>query len=175
MTTETKTKRTTVANVRGLDPVEWRKDINHFYVGRHVHIRTGKFARRTWGNSCFGNPFRFDKDATEDEKRLLLVNYFQHMKQQLGCYQSIWQSFKMLPGKTLGCWCCDWPGQELDPQNYKPLPLCHAAWLAALVDIYFSPEWQGALVWRQGVVPFMGHHTPTERVVLFRRNPSDHI
>ncbi len=124
---------TTVTKVNGLSPAEWLSDENNVYAGRSYDIRSGKHAGEVWHTSGWGNPFRFQDHFGRAEKCDLLFKYIRELARKLTNSGLLLKAFRELPGRNLGCWCCDWDG-------IGNVPLCHACWLARIVDTMFPSE-----------------------------------
>lgn len=154
----------TVINVSGQDPVGWQVQPQNFYVGRFVYLRSGEFEGESWGNSCFGNPYRFEAFKTTKEKRDILFCYLRHLKEKMNKYPLMRQDFLSLQGRVLGCWCLKWDGLGEFP------PLCHAAYLARLVNEYWRDWAVGVRVHRSGLIEAVSSLVvETDDVVFFRR------
>jgi len=160
--TQTILKNTTVAKVAGCCPRDWLADPDHIYVGRHVLIRSGKYEGDSWPNSGFGNPYKLDRNFTRAERIDGLFRYCKHLKDILNVQPAIRETFLQLQGKTLGCWCVNWGGNS-------DLPICHAAWLARIVDMYFHPDAKGAVVYRSGAIGLLTDESDRDDCVVFRK------
>ena len=109
--------RTTVISVRGRSHAELMEIEGFVYVGRRC---------RGWPDSIWGNPWRVGyRDLTAERAVELFKNYVTGDTPQ---GRSLRVRLPELRGKTLGCWCCDWPGFG------EPLRPCHAVVLARLAD-----------------------------------------
>lgn len=124
---------TTVTKVNGLSPTEWLADPNNVYAGRSYEIRNGRHVGETWHTSGWGNPFRFQDHFGRAEKCDLLFKYVRELALKLQNNGGLLRAFKELPGRNLGCWCTDWDGTG-------NVPLCHACWLARIVDTMFEED-----------------------------------
>ncbi|WP_397570619.1 DUF4326 domain-containing protein [Schlesneria sp. T3-172] len=160
--TQTILRNTTVVNVRGLNPDEWTADPQNVYVGREFFIRQGKHEGLIWPNSGLGNPFKFENGFTLTEKIEWLFRYTRHLKDVLNTQPLNREKFLGLQGKTLGCWCVRWNGMG-------DVPLCHAAWLARIVDVYSEPFSTGVVVERSGRILQRAEETDSESRVVFRK------
>lgn len=156
-------RNTTVVSVRGLNPDEWMSDPQNVYVGREFFIRQGKHQGLIWPNSGLGNPFKFEAGFTLADKIQWLVAYCRHLKQVLNTQPIAREKFFGLQGKTLGCWCVRWSG-------LGAVPLCHAAWLARIVDLYAEPESIGVAVLSTGRIEHLTlEHSESNETVTFRK------
>lgn len=117
---------TTAQKVNGKSPEAMLADPNNVYVGRSVYLRSGEFAGQVWPNSCLGNPFRVERHDSALERTEKLFKYVEWLAEQLK-NPLVRKDFDNLRGKNLLCWCVNWGG-------CGKVPLCHAAWLAAMVD-----------------------------------------
>lgn len=157
------THNTSVVCVRGLNPTVWQQDVEHVYVGRQAYLRSGPFAGESWGMSCFANPFKVERHMTRDERLIILFSYCQHLRRLLNTSPIAAQHFFLLQGKILGCWCFRWSGHG------EP-PLCHAAWLARIVDLYAASGSKGVLVTQSGTIsPWNGVLDFTATSVVFKK------
>lgn len=119
---------TTVQKVNGISPVEWQSDTNNVYCGRSFDIKSGKYAGQEWHTQGWGNPFKLYDFYGRAEKTELLFHYVRELALKLSKSGMLLNQFKELYGRNLGCWCVNWDG-------HGEVPLCHAAWLARIVDI----------------------------------------
>jgi hypothetical protein len=119
---------TTVQNVRGQNPEEWLANPKNVYCGRWQRLRTGRYAGQHWPESGLGNPFKFMELDRPDERRYKLFSFLKWLATELETNIERRNIFRTLPGKNLGCWCVNWDG-------LKQLPMCHAAWLANVVNL----------------------------------------
>lgn len=148
-----------VTKVNGKSPNEWTAIQTNKYVGRHLYLRSGKYADETWPNSGFGNPYRFEKQDSHSEKRSKLFAYCGWLKETLVRSRIIRDAFGELvelakaDTVVLGCWCVEWYGRGMTP-------LCHAAYLSAIINAINGPFSHGAVVQESGNVK-----------VLISRNP----
>ena len=122
--------KTTVVNVRGLDPEAFHADPRNVYVGRSV---SGHGAGN-WRGSIFGNPYKGSGRAgvidavREFEKELRIAIAEPDSNRADNRFVVMARALPTLRGKRLGCWCTCWDG-EGEPD--KP---CHAVVLARLAD-----------------------------------------
>jgi len=130
---------TRVQNIRRIDPNEWQHFDENVYVGRYAYLRSGRFEGSEWRNSGLGNPFRFLETDSNADKRMRLVTYLRWLNLQLEAHGLLRNTFRQLRDKNLGCWCLDWDGKG-------PVPLCHAAYLARVVDLFAVSEVQAVCV-----------------------------
>ena len=126
---------TTVVSVRGKKPADLLADENFIYVGRAV-------PRAGWKASEWGNPVKpgmtweaamravgSPGDAPPPYETLGGAAAVRIFTTWLMTQERLLDRLHELKGKTLGCWCCDWPG-EGEPD--KP---CHAVVLARMADV----------------------------------------
>lgn len=120
---------TTVQNIRGQNPEQWLANPKNIYAGRLIRLRTGINKGTHWPESGLGNPFKFAELDRIDERRYKLFLYLKSIAAQLDENAMLRSIFRSLPGKNLGCWCENWDGHK------QPIPMCHAVWLANVVNL----------------------------------------
>ncbi len=120
---------TRVLKVNGINPNEWQGNPGNEYCGRRVIIKNGPHYGAVWENIGFGNCYKFEADDTDEDKRLKLFHFVQGLNVSLLKAKMLRNRFAKLAGKNLGCWCLNWDGEGR-------VPLCHAAWLARIVDLF---------------------------------------
>lgn len=161
-----------VVKVNGLSPEEWQADPTHIYVGRDFFIRRGPYAHQKWDNSGLGNPFKFEEDDTPVEKRMKLFGYCKWLKTQLTASSILNDKWRGIVGMaatetvSLGCWCMNW-------NAIGHPPLCHACYLADIINAMNGDRSRGALVYESGQICSF-HDTIEEQIgggphVTFRK------
>jgi len=153
---------TTVVKVNGFSPNEWTEDDGNRYVGRSLFLRSGRYEGQTWPNSGFGNVFRFQDHFTKAERIECLFFYVRELSHNMNETQILRKAFYELRDKVLGCWCVNWNG-------LGEVPLCHAAWLARIVDLFHSSE-QGVLVTPSGLIQDLSKEEPKDAGIRFVRS-----
>lgn len=151
---------TTVQNIRGQNPEEWLANPNNVYAGRWQRIRSGRNAGKEWQNSGLGNPFQFAELDRVDERRYKLFLYLKSIAAQLDENAMLRSIFRSLPGKKLGCWCGDWDGKQ-------KILMCHAAWLANVVNLLADVRVMGVAVSETGIFSLFANRDQME--CLFER------
>ena len=145
---------TTVQKINGLSPTEWLADPNNVYAGRSYDLKSGKYQGETWHTQGWGNPFKFQEHFTLAEKSELLFAYVRELAVKLSKSAFLVQQFKELQGRNLGCWCTNWDG-------LGDVPLCHACWLARIVDTMFpEPSMERGVIRGMAVVYSTGEILP---------------
>ena len=158
-----------VRRVNGQLPHEWGGSFKGWhYVGRSVNMFHHGIQ---WPNSELGNPERFEKDATVEDKRLNLSNYISYLDgvMNVRLYSPMIEKFKSILSDArkmnvaLGCWCLNWDGASVS------VPLCHAAYLARAIDWLKMKEIDQVCVDENGV--FYPNHTasPDRQFVVLRK------
>lgn len=156
---------TTVVKVNRLNPTEWQANERHRYVGRYVFLRSGQYEGQSWANSGFANQIRFADGDSNAVKRFKLFSYVEALKQKLEDEPLLMQIFRYLPTKVLGCWCVNWDGLG------DVVPLCHAAYLARMLDCLVDRRSVGVTVTPEGrIEPYTGLSIPSGAILL--RKPS---
>lgn len=85
------------------DLKEWMSYTENVYIARRGVVFVDK-VRWSKQASIWANPFKLDKDATDEDRDLIVGDYYYYIREKI-INENLYDELMKLKGKNLGCWC----------------------------------------------------------------------